>query len=247
MSLVDVKELVVKDENYKSIVSQLESIMLSLYKTHKGEIQPELFDAYPYEVVGDLYDVVKKNFKSAIVAHVKESGKADAEMQKILSLAFHLSFHETSRVAKTFYDFIQSRIYVLLAQNGFLEKITYEEANKDNELALLLSTGEEDDIYRVSPKYNSYEKIVEFFASEIPYTQRSADGVVETTKPIALHIADIIAQMNNVAIASMKSRIRQKVFQERLDRMNDFNMKSSLIELLHVYQEFKEEEKKKAA
>lgn len=243
MSLVDVKDLAIKDANYNSIVGRLEGLMRSLYKTKKGEVQFQMFEPYPYEVVGDMFEIVQENFKAAIISHVRESGKVDTEQAKILNLAFNLSYLETSRVAKTFFDFMQSRIYVLLTQNGFLEKIKYTEANKDNEFLLMLATGDEDDVYRVAPEYNSYEKIVKFFESEVPCNVKG----VETTKPVAAQLADIISQMTNVSIASMKSRIKQTVFQERLDRMSDFNMRSSLIEMLHVYQKLKEEEIQKAA
>ncbi|WP_449102024.1 hypothetical protein [Pseudomonas extremaustralis] len=243
MSLVDVKDLVIKNDNYVSIVTKLETLMRSLYKTHKGEIQLETYEAYPYEIVGDMFEVVKENFKAAIISYVQEGGKVEAEQAKILNLAFHLSYQETSRVSKTFFDFIQSRIYFVLAHNGLLEKVKYADTIKENEIAQWLATGEEDDVYKISSHYNSYEKIVKFFESEVPYLLKGE----ETTKPVAILIADLIAQMNNVAIASMKSRIRQTAFQQRLDRLNDFNMRSSLIEALHVYQQFKEEEKKKAA
>lgn len=232
MSVVDSKHLERHGDQPHSS-KNIEDALLSLYKHNNGNVHLEMFDPYPVEIVLGVYKKLQDNFRYSINKASKKMSDNPAEIKKILRLAFDLDFNEGNPHSKTFFYYLNQRVYLAFKQHGLFEKVAYESLYEDDYMAMFLLTGTEEDEFVMDEKYRTYASVVGFFETEI--AEQKNGKVVHKT--VAATIASQLVDITNMTAANMKARMQQVKFKERLNRLDDYDLKADLTAFLEAYHE----------
>lgn len=212
-------------------MQSIETALLTLYKHSNGKTHHEVFDPTPVEIVMRVSGKLEENFKFIVKKFANKMTDKPSDVKNIMRLAFALEFSEGNKYSQDFFGYLSKRIYLVFKQYGLFDEVEFQTLNADDHMAMYLATGTEENVFVMGLKYDSYESVVTFFQDEL---SESRNGKI-VYKPVANAIASLLVNITSMAAANMKSRMQQKKFEERLERLKEFDMKDSLLEFLEAY------------